>query len=263
MVTRTGRVQAIDDPIVSPLLSEPCVFYAVEVTDVVTQAVVASERQGVRFLVASPDGKRSALAPSAAVVEGFVAFDVRCRVRDTSPRLSAFLAGKGLAGSPDRHLRVVERRIVVGDLVSASGALSTPPHVGIAEPYRSQPHTTDEAFEPSGLVVTDPVARRRIARVRWVTVGAVAALLALVAFHHVRAAGYHGQDDCPPGTTFQEYYHSDPGGEFCGNPKDIRMSQIQRDHGAAAVRGSGSCVGRDMTYWSRSEEPWTLRLTGR
>ena len=262
MVTRTGRVQAIDEIVVSPLLSEPCVFYAVEVTDVATQRVIASERHGVRFVVAATDGRRIALSPKSAIVEGFVAFDTRCRVRDASPRVSAFLAGKGLLGMPDRHLRVVERHIEVGDLVSASGMLSTP-SVGEAEPYRSQPRTTEETFEPAGLVVFDTVRRQKTVRTQWLVVGAVGALLGFVLLPHVgRPDGYRGQEDCPWGTTYQPYYQS-TGDDWCGNPQVMARMRISSEHHVDTDRGNGACVGHGVTYWGPEQEPWTLRLTGR
>lgn len=260
MVTRVGRAEPVAELLVSPLLSQRCVFYAVEVTDCETHHVLASERHGVGFLLVSSDGKRTAIRPGAAVVEGFGAYETTCRVGDASPRLRSFLEGKGLLGDPSRRVRVLERIIAARQVVHATGvlavAVNAPP-----DPYRAAPRATEDALEPTGLVLVDVVKSRRVARMQWTAIGAVAALFAFFAFKQLEPEGYHGPDDCPPGTTFSEYYHSEPG-DFCGNARMMRMWQVRDQHGEAAARGEGACVGADVTYWSPSEEPWTLRLTG-
>lgn len=256
MITRIGRVDAVDDPLVSPLRGEPCVLYVVEVTDVVTKQVLAGERHGVAFTIASSDGKHTALVPTHAVFEGFAALDRSCRADQAGARVSAFLEDKGLRVAPERHLRIVERRIAIGDLVSATGALR-PPLPPTSEPYRTPLSSGVDALEPAGLILVD-VRHRRSARLQWLAVGALGALVAAIAIHHVSPNEYRSQEDCPPGTTFQPDHSPD---DFCGNPAMARR-WLRQSHGADATSAGGVCVGNGKTYYAPSDQahyvfPWS------
>jgi len=253
MTARIGRVDAVDEPLVSPVRGEPCVFYLVEVTDVANRRIVAGERHGVAFTIASSDGKRTALTPHHAVVKGFAVLDRSCRADEAGVRVNAFLEAKGLRMAPDRRLRIVERRIAVGDLVSATGALRAAA-APTPEPYRSPRDNSVDTLEPRGLILVDMRHRRR-AKLAWLAVGALGALIAAVAIRHVFSTNeYRSQGDCPPGTTFQ----SDTGdGDFCGNPAMMRQ-WTRRHHGADATSGGGVCVGNGKTYYAPSDETRTF-----